>query len=653
MIRKHFKRLLFSLLTSAMVLLSILFVVARLSSASAEGGIPGGNISDPVVRAVDVAKPAIVRIFTTIGGHVTVHITATQSATFPLNGGNYKLEFSGSGAFITAHGDILTADHVVNPPHDSGLDEALYEMAAQDVADYVNNNFNVTTPYTAQDTLSLMADGNFRTETHYGQPSSDVYLSTDYTGPLVQTNFKNLGSDVWQPVTKIEQQSPTDEHDMAIIHVNMSDTPGIQLGDSSGVEQLDELTIIGFPGNGDINDKNDPTQLLTSSVNKIYVSALKENDMSSPLIQVSGNVEHGDSGGPALDSNGNIVGVVSSFSSMADDPLGTSFLQASNSAQTLILIQGLDTTPGPFEKAWRQAFADYASTAPGHWHKAQQELQKLSSQYNSFNAVTPYLNYAQNQAMHEQLPTPASSSTNYAPWVIGTASFVMVALLALGCLLFFISRRNKSLFATSAVSSTPSSTWSRSAGTVPANIPTYGFPEWSPQRINVETVPSQSIYQQNNAIPAETAPTWPQQSFIATPPANLPPQKDFLAQPPVPVAWQQEAQKDFPAQPPISVAWQQKAQKDFPAQPSIPVAWQQESYRPANFPLSSPFEERRRPFSAPTAPSSSPFEEVQKSHQFSTPLVPSPTREIEQQEGETPTAKQAAIRKQRIVPDTN
>jgi len=49
-------------------------------------GIPGGNVSDPVVRAVDIAKPAVVRIFTILGGQLTVHFSATQSATFPLNG---------------------------------------------------------------------------------------------------------------------------------------------------------------------------------------------------------------------------------------------------------------------------------------------------------------------------------------------------------------------------------------------------------------------------------------------------------------------------------------------------------------------------------------------------------------------------------------
>ena len=161
-----------------------------------------------------------------------------------------------------------------------------------------------------------MTNGNFRTDTQYGQPSSDVYFSTDYSGSFSQTDLKKLGPDARLHVDKIEQSSATNVHDVALIHVNMNDTPSIQLGNSSDVAQLDELTIIGFPGNADINTKQDPTQLLTSSVNKVYISALKANDMGSSLIQVGGNVEHGDSGGPALDSKGTIVGVVSSYSSM-------------------------------------------------------------------------------------------------------------------------------------------------------------------------------------------------------------------------------------------------------------------------------------------------------------------------------------------------
>src|SRR5689334_15521385 len=87
--------------------------------------IPGGNISDPVVRAVDIAKPSVVRIITTLPSHLIVHLSQGD-ATFPQQdstsqvavNGAYMLQVSGTGAFITSQGDILTADHVVNPPKD-------------------------------------------------------------------------------------------------------------------------------------------------------------------------------------------------------------------------------------------------------------------------------------------------------------------------------------------------------------------------------------------------------------------------------------------------------------------------------------------------------------------------------------------------------
>src|SRR5438270_11942942 len=195
-------------------------------------------------------------------------------------------------------------------------------------------------------------------------------------------------------------ESSINEKDVAIVHVSLNDMPTVQLGDSTNVQQQDELTIIGFPGNGDVSNK--PTDLLTSSINKINVSSIKTTDSGAEVIQVGGNVEHGDSGGPALDNTGAVVGIVSFGLSTANSPGGTSFLQASNSARDLVIALNLDTTPGPFEKAWSQAFTDYSSNAPGHWHKAEQEFQKLSTNYPLFQAVTPYLTYARDQAKNEQ-----------------------------------------------------------------------------------------------------------------------------------------------------------------------------------------------------------------------------------------------------------
>ncbi len=418
-----------------MVCLTILVMAGSAPAAYADG-MPGGNVSDPVVRAVDIAKPAVVRIITFLTGQLTVHFSATQDVTFPQGGNGYDLVLSGSGTFITAHGDILTADHVVNPPR-SDLDQFLQQQAAPDVATYINQVLNANPPVSPDQVAAKLASGQLPSNTQYNTPQSRAYLSTDYTGPLNVPDVQSIPASLYAPVDRIEQQSSFNQKDVAIIHVsNMDDRAMVQLGDSSNVQQQDDLTIIGFPGNGDVS--SNPTDLLTLSVNKVFVSAIKTTDTGAPVIQVGGNVEHGDSGGPALDTNGNIVGIVS-FGSNGGS---TSFLQASNSARALVQSLKLDTTPGRFQKTWQQAFADYASNATGHWHKAQREFQQIAVQYPSFKAIKPSLDYATAQAKNEKLSQQATqpSSTGSpvlnaltSKWtIIGAGVLLLLAILLFG-----------------------------------------------------------------------------------------------------------------------------------------------------------------------------------------------------------------------------
>ncbi len=370
--------------------------------------IPGGNVSDPVVRAVDIARPAIVRIITSISGHLDVQFPSGQTVTFPQGGQLYQEQLSGTGTFITSNGDILTADHVVSPPP-----SVLQDAAAQDVATYISQH-----PATGiQASSATLVDqalnaGQLKSTAHYDQKSSEVFLSTDYTGPLTAKTLAGVPATIHNTVDKIEKESPFDQMDVAVVHAPFQDTPSVQLADSSNVQPQDALTIIGFPGNADVNDL--PQNLFTSSVNNITVSSIKTTQGGAPLIQVGGNVEHGDSGGPGLDSQGNVVGIVSFGLSSANSPGSTSFLQASNSARSLITALNLNTTPGAFEKLWDKAFSDYASSTTGHWHTAQQEFQQIATTYPQFKAITPYLTYAQDQAKKENVPqaqaTPKSNS---------------------------------------------------------------------------------------------------------------------------------------------------------------------------------------------------------------------------------------------------
>ena len=408
---------------------------------SALGRPPGGTLSDPVVRAVDIASPSVVRLATLYDAHITLN-PCGQSITLPRSGPGYTVGALGSGAFISSHGDILTADHVVDVDHGS-LDQEIFQndsQAAQDIANALNNDSCAA--FSPQLTANDIANGYVQYAgipftTHYSEPQHLVWRDTSYTGALsaqpqdasdILTGL--LSAQHWQAT--VLATSSFNQDDAAVVHIALEDTPSITLDDSNGVEVMDRITVVGFPGNGDAN--NDPTNLLTPSVNTASVSAIKVNDDGAALIQVGGNIEHGDSGGPALDTNGHIVGIVS-FG--GPDTTGiTAFLRSSNSAQNVIGQTSVTPNAGPFERRWEQAFSDYASTSAGHWQKAARELDALATSYPDYHGVDPYKDYADHAAETETV----APSFPVDPILAGSLAALVIGV-ALLLFLFFVLRR--------------------------------------------------------------------------------------------------------------------------------------------------------------------------------------------------------------------
>jgi S1-C subfamily serine protease len=388
------------------------FVPGRVSAQSSQ--MPGGNVADPTVRNADLALPSVVRIITGTKGHLKVHFSSNTDVTFPQQANSgYDIRVSGTGTFISAHGDILTADHVVRPPADTDQKNALYQAAATDIANYLNQNGKQgQAQVQAQAIVQQLSNGQLQSNATFDTTQSTVYLSTAYTGLTHTSDTSTLPSNIAYNVDTIKQESAPDQQDTAIIHIPLEDSLSVPLGDSTNIQALDKLTTIGFPGNSDVG--NSPDSLLTASVNQVYVNAQKTNQNGAPLIQVTGNVSQGDSGGPALNDQGQIVGIVSFGVSANPGASNTSFLQASSSAQKMVQNLKLDTTPGQQQKLWSQALNSYAATSSGHWHQAEQAFAQLVQKYPNFKAAQQYYSYAQTQAKSESAnpttPVPASKS---------------------------------------------------------------------------------------------------------------------------------------------------------------------------------------------------------------------------------------------------
>jgi len=110
-------------------------------------------------------------------------------------------------------------------------------------------------------------------------------------------------------------------YDLAVLKITLTNTPALQLGDSSKVEVGDAVIAIGSPlglqgtvTSGIISAKNRP--VTTSSDSKSgensYIDALQTDAAINP----------GNSGGPLVDASGAVIGVNSAIASLGQDVSG-------------------------------------------------------------------------------------------------------------------------------------------------------------------------------------------------------------------------------------------------------------------------------------------------------------------------------------------
>lgn len=422
------------LMALAAVAITVVAGIVGMMPAAAQDRPPGGVLTNPVVRSIDLASPAVVRIATLYTAHL--RLTACGVTTTLPASGAYTVGGLGSGAFVSANGDILTADHVVDIDRQS-LDDSIFsgQRVSTDVAAFLNAACHPTVPVTPDDVANGIVQYNgLPFSTSYSAPrvlvwrSASFFGTIDATGTPATTQLTGLRKAPYHEASVVKS-STFGQDDVALIHVGLTDTPSIQLDSSSELAVEDALAVIGFPGNGDVN--GDPTNLLTPSINNVNVSAIKRNDNGSQLIQVGGNVEHGDSGGPALDAAGHIVGIVS-FGG-GDAPGITAFLRSSDSALKILSDAHIDTKPGTFQKLWQEAFADYADTSPGHWHTASREMDALSTRYPEFHGLDAYRQYADAAAVNE-----ASSTVGFLPLQSLPLPLPVLAAIVVGVVLLLV-----------------------------------------------------------------------------------------------------------------------------------------------------------------------------------------------------------------------
>jgi S1-C subfamily serine protease len=280
----------------------------------------------PQQRVAMQAKPSVVRVW---GAYIATYQLAGEKIQQAIGG-------SGTGFFITPDGYIATNAHVVSDVHDGddAAKEALYKLLLKEL-DRV---------YAKE--ISRMSDGEIERLLR-----SIKLVNLEKRAYVVLPNGDKLDY-------KIEQYGkPGSGRDAAIIKVKTENAPTLPIGDSTRTQVADQIVVLGYPGVADMKVLLDEKSQLQCSVTDGAISSLKRASSGEQILQISAPITHGNSGGPALDLKGNVIGLAT-FGNEGEIQ-GFNFLVASGTLKEILKDGKIEPKASETNKLWQEGLTKY------------------------------------------------------------------------------------------------------------------------------------------------------------------------------------------------------------------------------------------------------------------------------------------------------
>jgi S1-C subfamily serine protease len=345
-------------------LIFVMFSVAFLTPTRAQG-------ASNAEIAANVGLPATVFIYTELDSVVR----------YPTKGGGfYDWETSiaavASGFFVNSEGYIVTAGHVVWSITHSNYREDLVtkgEILAGAAIDYLAD----MEPDADQARIQFMI-GWFKEN---GEIRDSIRLVYVILGSFQAGEIAGKG----KLAKVIGSPSPFIERDLAILKVDMSNTPSLRVGDSDILRVGEEVYVIGYPGVVSFSSMLSASTMLSPSLTRGIFSGRKETTFNTPTLQTDASITHGNSGGPALNAKGEVIGMANMGSVSEGGQLvaGFNFLVPSKLVMNYMNENGVQNKGGTVDETYRRglgyyfagayasAIADFEAAKrmfPFHWH---------------------------------------------------------------------------------------------------------------------------------------------------------------------------------------------------------------------------------------------------------------------------------------------
>ena len=285
-------------------------------------------------QTADTVQASISRI--SIEWNTFVYDDLTKSWT------QIKFESECSGFTVDPDGYIVTAGHCLDPELAS---ESAIEYRARDLYDS-NKSFFQKEGITLQ---QLIAYGkqNWKVEgkAQGSDPTATVEVtlpsglnseeSTTYTGTVLEVDATN---------------------DVALLQIDASGLPALELADEDEITIGESVFAVGFPALRD--DVTDPSNRPTFKQGSISDTGATRNDGEVPIYETSAPMGQGMSGGPTVNSDGEVIGVNSYGTTLNND---FNWIAPSHLVSDLLEDNGVDGELSQTDITFRQALAAFYS----------------------------------------------------------------------------------------------------------------------------------------------------------------------------------------------------------------------------------------------------------------------------------------------------
>ncbi len=214
----------------------------------------------------------------------------------------------GSGFIINPDGYIVTNGHVVEIiyNYDQDKEKVLNSILIGFVFNKLNQSGAQLTPQNFEAKVKEWIE-NHKPQIVREQSVRKVFISN---GDVYDYEIKKYSPSILKG-----------GKDISIIKIEAHDLPVIILGSSDDVKLQQLVFPVGYPApvEADMHQYLGEKTSLEVTITRGTVSALKVDYKGVPVIQTDATITHGNSGGPACDENGLVIGV-STFGSTAPDP---------------------------------------------------------------------------------------------------------------------------------------------------------------------------------------------------------------------------------------------------------------------------------------------------------------------------------------------